>query len=603
MPTLPQTQSELEALRASVFQKYQDAKSRNDQAEMARLTGIAGEIDDLLDDLAIAGLQNLAKKLEEIKAKIDAAGQKAKGWPFSSLAAAFDHERPFRGIIQDNDQEDEGPNAPAPQPGPVAPGKIPTVSAGWSESYIQLWSTIQIRPEWKKTSDAIAAKIVSNQGRYAAAVSGTAIPWWFIAVVHAMECSLRFDQHLHNGDPLTARTVRVPSGRPAAGPPPFTWEESAQDSIVYESLDKVADWGLASVLFNWHRYNGINNEYKKRGIPTPYLWSGSQHYTKGKYVADHEFDPNAVSGQAGAAVILKALVDMGAVAVSQQFAVATNPAAATEHIPSLIIDTAGNAFKHVSAEIDFPGELHLGSPKSKKNEKAITRIQEWLNIHGVVTPIDGDFGHSTAAQLSAFQTKVNREPTGQLDAETWALLTAPMRRALATIDHGTSPSFEESVLRVAQQHIKQKPIEIGGNNCGPWVRLYMQGKEGTEQKWCAGFVCLIVAQAARDLGTDIPFERQVGVDQLVAQAKTSGRFIAEADVQDGIKRRSKLRPGQIFVVRASSTDWTHTGILLSINDKTFDTFEGNTGGDGGTDGANARQGNRSYASKDFIRLA
>jgi lysozyme family protein len=600
MPTLPQTRSELEALRADLFEKYQDAKSRSDQAEMTRLTGIAGEIDDLLDDLAITDLNTLAKKLSEIKARIDAAGQKAKGWPFGSLDAAADHERPFRGDLQDNDQDDQGPNAPAPQPKPISPGTVPTVSPGWSQNYLQLWSTIEVRPEWKKTSDAIAKKIVSNQGRYATAVTGTAIPWWFIAVVHAMECSLRFDQHLHNGDPLTARTVRVPKDRPAAGAPPFTWEESARDSITYENLDKVIDWSLPSVLYHWHRYNGINNEYKLRGIPTPYLWSGSQHYTKGKYVADHQFDPNAVSGQAGAAVILKALVDMGAVAVDKHFAVATNPAAATEHIPSLNIDAAGAAFQHVPAELDFPGVLSTGSPK---NAMAATRVQEWLNIHGVVTPIDGDFGHSTADQLRTFQAKVNREPTGQLDAETWALLTAPMRRALATIDHGPSSSFEDSVLRVAQQHIKQVPIEIGGNNCGPWVRLYMRGKEGTKQKWCAGFVCFIVAQAARDLSTAIPFKRQVSVDELVADAKASGRFIAESEVRDEIKRRSKLRPGQIFVVRASSTDWTHTGILLSINDKTFDTFEGNTGGDGGTDGANARQGNRSYASKDFIRLA
>ncbi|MGX1317288.1 lysozyme family protein [Bradyrhizobium sp. USDA 377] len=602
MPTLPQTQSELEALRASLFQQYQDAKSRNDQAEMARLTGIAGEIDDLLDKIAITDLQTLATKLEAIKAKIDTAAQKAKGWPFGSLNAPTNHERPFRDDIQDNDSEDQGPDAPAPQPGPMPSQKIPTVSPGWSQNYTELWSTIQIRPEWKKTSDAIASKIVSNQGRYAAAVSGTAIPWWFIAVVHAMECSLRFDQHLHNGDPLTARTVRVPKGRPPAGAPPFTWEESARDSIVYESLDKVTDWTLPSVLFHWHRYNGINNEYKRRGIPTPYLWSGSQHYTKGKYVADHEFDANAVSGQAGAAVILKALVDVGAVTVDPQFAVTTNAAAATEHVPSLNINTTGSAFQHVPAELDFPGALDLDSPRNRTNRIVITHVQEWLNIHGVVTPIDGDFGHSTAEQLKSFQIKTNREPTGQLDAETWALLTAPMRCALATIDHGPSSSFEDAILRVAQQHIKQMPIEIGGNNRGPWVRLYMRGNQGTDQKWCAGFVCFIVAQAARDLGTNIPFRRQAGVDELVNDAKASGRFVAESEVRDEVKRRSKLRPGQIFVVRASSTDWTHTGVVLSINDKTFDTFEGNTGGDGGNDGANARQGNRSYTGKDFIRL-
>src|SRR5262249_2175348 len=160
--------------------------------------------------------------------------------------------------------------------------------------------------------------------------------------------------------------------------------------------------------------------------------------------------------------------------------------------------------------------------------------------------------------------------TGELDPETWALLTAPMRRALGSINHGSS-SIEEAVIAVALQHIKEQPVEIGGNNCGPWVRLYMQGKEGTNQKWCAGFGCFMVAQAARDLGVNAPFRRQVGVDSLVADAKSSGRFIAEPEVSNLIKRRSKLRPGQIFVVRASASDWTHTGILLSLNDNSFDT--------------------------------
>ena len=602
MPTLPQTRAELEALRASLVQPFQEAKARGDQAEMAKLTALAGEIDDVLDDLAILALQELATKLADIKAKIEAATQKAKSWPFGSLEAAVDHEKSFRGDTEDNDFEDAGPTAPAPAPKAVPPDTIPTVSPGWSQNYLELWKSVAIRPEWGKTADAIARKIVSKQARYASAVSGTSLPWWFIAVVHAMECSLRFDQHLHNGDPLSARTVRVPKGRPAAGAPPFTWEESARDSISFEKLDKVTDWSLASVLFHWHRYNGINNEYKRRGIPTPYLWSGSQHYTKGKYVADHQFDPNAVSGQVGAAVILKALVDLGAVTIDQHLAVEANPAAATGHVPSLNIDLPGNAFKHAAAELDYPGLLDVSTQINAASKQATKRIQEWLNIHGVVTSIDSDFGHSTADQLKAFQTKMNREPTGQLDAETWSQLTAPMRRALATINHGASSSIEDAVTLIAQQHIKQMPVEIGGNNRGPWVRLYMQGKEGTEQKWCAGFVCLMIAQAARDLGVPIPFKRQVGCDALVADAKASGRFIAEKDVSSTIKRKSKLRPGQIFVVRGSPSDWVHTGILLSINENTFDTLEGNTGGDGGTDGANARQGNRSYTNKDFLSL-
>jgi lysozyme family protein len=40
------------------------------------------------------------------------------------------------------------------------------------------------------------------------------IPWGFVAVIHNMEASLDFTKHLHNGDPLTSKTVQVPVARP-----------------------------------------------------------------------------------------------------------------------------------------------------------------------------------------------------------------------------------------------------------------------------------------------------------------------------------------------------------------------------------------------------
>ena len=58
------------------------------------------------------------------------------------------------------------------------------------------------------------------------------IPWQFIAIIHSLECGCDFKLHLHNGDPLTARTVQVPAGRPVAGNPPFTWEASAEVDIL-----------------------------------------------------------------------------------------------------------------------------------------------------------------------------------------------------------------------------------------------------------------------------------------------------------------------------------------------------------------------------------
>jgi lysozyme family protein len=131
------------------------------------------------------------------------------------------------------------------------------------------------------------------------------IPWAFIGVIHGMECGFNFGGHLHNGDPLTARTVQHPSGRPKTGSPPFTWRQSATDALTMKRLDRVTDWSVPHMLFLLEGYNGFG--YRRRGVPTPYLWSFSSLYEKGKFVADGVFDPAAVSKQCGAAVMLKAV--------------------------------------------------------------------------------------------------------------------------------------------------------------------------------------------------------------------------------------------------------------------------------------------------------
>jgi lysozyme family protein len=122
-----------------------------------------------------------------------------------------------------------------------------------------------------------------------------------------MEASFSFTGHLHNGDPLTAKTVQDPPGRPRQWNPPTDWLSSAIDALTGEGYANQGDWSLARSLFRFERYNGFG--YHAKNIPSPYLWSFSNHYTKGKFVGDHRYDPEAVSKQCGAATMLRALVD------------------------------------------------------------------------------------------------------------------------------------------------------------------------------------------------------------------------------------------------------------------------------------------------------
>ena len=103
----------------------------------------------------------------------------------------------------------------------------------------------------------------------------------------------------------SARTVNVPANRPPRWNPPNDWLSSAIDAITFEGFAGQSDWSIARTLYRFEGYNGFS--YRTKGINSPYLWSFSTHYTRGKFVRDHVYDENAVSAQCGAAVMLKSL--------------------------------------------------------------------------------------------------------------------------------------------------------------------------------------------------------------------------------------------------------------------------------------------------------
>ena len=153
-----------------------------------------------------------------------------------------------------------------------------------------------------------ADTLLADESRYQVVEKETGIPWWIVGVIHQMESGGLFDRHLHNGDSLIDRTIHVPSGRPItkplAGVFPYTWEESAADAIKGFYL-KCPVWDAGHAMIYLEAYNGLG--YRKHGVVSPYVWSFTTAYTSGKFIADGSFDPLAVSGQVGAAAILRLL--------------------------------------------------------------------------------------------------------------------------------------------------------------------------------------------------------------------------------------------------------------------------------------------------------
>jgi lysozyme family protein len=206
---------------------------------------------------------------------------------------------------------------PPPAPKPTAPPPLSRARdyASLAPEYRRMWDELAPRDAYADSIDWHLTMLREARTRYENVGDQVGVPWHFIGVIHALEASFNFRAHLHNGDhPLTQRTRQVPSGRPATWLPPADWESSAKDALRLLGFTGKSDWSLERTLYRLEAYNGFG--YRRIGVATPYLWSFSNHYEAGKFVADGKFNAKARSQQCGTAVMLKLLADAGDIALS-----------------------------------------------------------------------------------------------------------------------------------------------------------------------------------------------------------------------------------------------------------------------------------------------
>lgn len=245
----------------------------------------------------------------------------------------------------------------------------------------------------------------------------------------------------------------------------------------------------------------------------------------------------------------------------------------------------------------LPIEYTIDTPviKGQKGSK-VKLIQEWLSLNSISLAIDKKYGDATERAVKNFQNSNNLEETGQVDLTTFDYLILPIKRALTDIESHVS-DYNQLIVKYSEQHYNEHPREIGNANCGPWVRLYMNGNEGAQWYWCAGFVIFILNQAANSLKITPPLKKTFSCDNIAFQAKKKGIFLSESDV-----RPELIHQGSLFIKRNSPGDWVHTGIVLKTFDDSFETIEGNTNDDGSRDGYEVCKRVRGYSNMDFVLI-
>lgn len=162
----------------------------------------------------------------------------------------------------------------------------------------------------KADAVSVAARLIDPiaKTRYQLVEAKTGVPWFVIAVIHERESSQSWKASLAQGDPWNLVSIHVPTGRG-----PFkSWEDAAIDALVNCApyLARRVDWSMGGTLAALESYNGLG--YASRGLPSPYLWAGTDQYVAGKFVRDGFFDPAKVDQQLGCAALLIAMMALGA---------------------------------------------------------------------------------------------------------------------------------------------------------------------------------------------------------------------------------------------------------------------------------------------------
>jgi lysozyme family protein len=207
---------------------------------------------------------------------------------------------------------------PAPKPAVLVPTAPPVAIhdspqiAALKAANARRWAAMHVKADKIAEFDATAAKLCASAAkvRYQKISSATGVPWYAIAVIHEREAAGRFNAQLGQGDPLDQVSIHTPTGR---GPflnhsddPPGedAFYRSALDALIDCSpyASKWKDWSIGGLLTLLEEYNGLG--YANMGVPSAYVWSGSDQYVAGKYVADHVYSATALDVQEGCAPML-----------------------------------------------------------------------------------------------------------------------------------------------------------------------------------------------------------------------------------------------------------------------------------------------------------
>lgn len=146
-----------------------------------------------------------------------------------------------------------------------------------------------------------------NHARYEGISSSSGIPAKLIAALHWRESTGDFGTYLHQGDPLGKAAVNEPADIPLFK----EWEPAAEHALGLKNKTRDAfkigtgTQDEAALMSYAERYNGLG--YHNKGVPSPYVLTGTDQYKSGKFVADGVYDGDHKDDQLGVLGMMRAI--------------------------------------------------------------------------------------------------------------------------------------------------------------------------------------------------------------------------------------------------------------------------------------------------------
>jgi lysozyme family protein len=243
--------------------------------------------------------------------------------------------------------------------------------------------------------DATAERLVGDidAGHYDVGCKATGVPVPLAAASFEREASSNFRLNPAQGWPLDEKSKDVPYNGPFSD-----WTTAQIAAYKIDDLDQIgaANWSWERACYEEELFNGFG--YRSHGVPSPYLFGGTNIQKPGKYTTDRGYDPNVMDTQLGVIPMMLRIVQMRpALALPFPF-----PAATTSPVV-----------------VPVPAPPPAGLQNAEMLQNALNELGADPKL-----AVDGNFGRQTKRALIAFQAANGLEADGLAGAKTWVVINA-----------------------------------------------------------------------------------------------------------------------------------------------------------------------------------